>query len=412
MSGEAIFKNILMITPCAPDENGSGTFKRAAAHLKTLCGIYRVHLLIFTHDPVIPESRLEWLKSQCVSVVIIPSTKLDPRGPSLPPKATMEEIFNSELYSGLPSDNWLLRAVNKLGMTGFDAIFCFRISSALLLNRMQRVTSISARRKIVDFDDIESISKKRAAKFVKMGIEIAVINKIIYWRLQKIENDLLRTYQDVLVCSDLDKKLLQSRGSKAAIHAIPNSIALQPVTPPLQERDTLHILFVGIMSYAPNEDGVIWFCREILPLIRNQTKCRLRVSLVGYHPPHKVADLAKEIDDVTVTGGVESVAPYYKDCDLVIAPIRFGAGTRIKILEAMSFQKPVVSTTIGAEGIDIEDGLNIMIGDSPESFASACVTLLENTSRRLAMGQQGRKCIEEKYSAEVVAGRLEQILIS
>ena len=196
----------------------------------------------------------------------------------------------------------------------------------------------------------------------------------------------------------------------ATLHALPNSVPLQPVTPPLPARDTLHILFVGLMHYGPNRDGALWFCKEILPLIRKQSKARCRLSIVGYGPPDEVVALAEEFDDVVVTGGVESVAPYYDDCDLVIAPIRFGGGTRIKILEAMSYQKPTVTTTIGAEGIDIKDGLNIMIGDSPESFARACVTLLENPGLRHTMGQEGRKCIEEKYSAEVVADTLNKIL--
>jgi len=229
-------------------------------------------------------------------------------------------------------------------------------------------------------------------------------------RIKKIENDLLRTYQDVLVCSDLDKKLLQSRSPQAVIHVIPNSVPLQPVSPPLKDRHMLHILFVGLMNYGPNGDGALWFCKEILPLIRKQSKARCRLSIVGYSPPNEVMALAKEFDDVIVTGGVESVAPYYDDCDLVIAPIRFGGGTRIKILEAMSYQKPVVSTTIGTEGIDIEDGRNILLADTPDAFARACVTLLESAALRQRLGREGRKRLEEKYSESVVSEKLNRIL--
>ncbi|MFZ5932162.1 MAG: glycosyltransferase family 4 protein [Pseudomonadota bacterium] len=284
--------------------------------------------------------------------------------------------------------------------------------SAKTFDRMKRLSSIAARRKIVDFDDIESINIKRALEFSQNGFELDLIQKIAAWRFERAENRLLRTYDDVLVCSDLDKKTLQKKALPATIHALPNSVPLQPVMPPLQARDTLHILFVGLMHYGPNRDGAIWFCKEILPLIRKQSKARCRLWIVGYGPPGDVAALAEEFDDVVVTGGVESVAPYYDDCDLVIAPIRFGGGTRIKILEAMSYQKPVVTTMIGAEGIDIKDGLNIMIGDSPESFASACVSLLESASLRHTMGQEGRKCIEEKYSAGVVSDTLNRILDS
>lgn len=407
MSEAASIKNILMITPWVPDENGSGAHKRAAAHLKALTRNYRVHLLIFTNRSEIPASHLEWLGSLCVSVVIIPVPEaVRPAG--IPPKAIIRELLQSQLYRELPGGIWLPRALNDLGATSFDAVFFFRISSALLLNRMLRLTSISTRRKIVDFDDIESISKKRSEKFVKAGTELAIVNKIIYMRLKKIENDLLRTYQDVLVCSDLDKKLLQSRSAQAVIHAIPNSVPLAPIVPPDPERPILHILFVG-SGHAPNRDGILWFCGDILPLIRKQSQLRCRLSIVGVDPGAEVLALAK-LDDVIVTGGVESVAPYYNDCDLVIAPIRFGAGTRIKILEAMSYQKPVVTTVIGAEGIEIEDGRNILLADSPQDFARACIALLENRGLRLRIGEEGRKCVEEKYSAQVVADRLNQIL--
>lgn len=404
-----------MISPVVPNHSGTGTEKRGATHLDALARNCRVHLIIFADATSLKEPLLESLRAICQTLVVVPVPWVASplwRKIRIPLFAAVSEFIRPTTHYMMPSDAQMRRGIAGLDITGFDAVFCFRIVSALIFDRMQRFTSITAKRKIVDFDDIESISIRRGLEYSQGGFELDLIQKIAAWRFERNENRLLRTYDDVLICSDLDKKILQQKALPATVHALPNSVPLQPITPPPPERDTLHILFVGLIAYGPNRDGILWFCREILPLIRKHANTRCRLSIVGLNPPGEVQALAEEIDDVAVTGYVESVRPYYDDCDLVIAPIRFGGGTRIKILEAMSFQKPVVATTIGAEGIDIEDGRNIMIGDSPESFASACVTLLESASRRHAMGQEGRKCIEEKYSADVVAGRLNRILIS
>ena len=405
-------KNVLMISPIVPDHSGTGLHKRGAAHLNALARNCRVHLIIFADPPSMKEPLLESLRTLCQTVVLVPVTQIhNPlwKKINIPLFAVISEIIRPTIQYTRPSGAQIRQGITGLDRTDFDAVFCFSMVSTLIFDRMKQFISITAKRKIVDFNDIESISLGRALEYNQHGFEIGLIQKITALRYKRIENRLLRTYDDVLVCSDLDKNILQKKALPATVHTLPNSVSLQPVMPPMPERDTLHILFVGLIAYGPNRDGILWFCRDILPLIRKQAKTRCRVSIVGPYPPAEVQALA-EIEDVVVTGYVESVKPYYDDCDLVIAPIRFGGGTRIKILEAMSFQKPVVATTIGAEGIDIEDGRNIMIGDSLESFAGACVALLESASRRHAMGQEGRKCIEEKYSAEVVAGRLNQIL--
>jgi|GEM_PF-2381342 len=413
MTGESNIKDVLMISPWIPDKTGFGSQKRCAMHLSVIASLYRVHLIIFTHTPINSAALPESIKAICASIQIIPVAP--PHSPSgifrLPLAATLREFVQPSLYRINTTDDALRKAVDALHITKFHIAFCFRIPSAVLLGRLMQLTSISAERTVVDFDDIESISLSRAQKFTHDGFEKAIISKIYLRRLIKFENYLLQTYDDVLVCSDDDRKVIQNRDHRATIHTIPNSVPLQPAPQVLQDRDVLNILFVGIMTYGPNRDGVIWFCRDILPLIRNQTKIRCGVSLVGFDPQADIQALAS-LDSVIVTGGVESVRPYYENCDLVIAPIRYGAGTRIKILEAMSFQKPVVSTTIGAEGIDVEDGRNILLGDNPDAFARACVELLESAAMRQSMGREGRKCVEEKYSESVVAEKLNQLLTS
>ena len=141
------------------------------------------------------------------------------------------------------------------------------------------------------------------------------------------------------------------------------------------------MLFVGTLGYGPNQDGIVWFCNEILPRIRASSSRKVKLAIVGFNPPAEVKAL-ESAGDIVVTGGVESVAPYYRESDIVIAPIRYGSGTRIKILEAMSHRRPVISTTLGAEGIEVTPGENIMIGDTPEAFAASCLELIQNMRQR------------------------------
>jgi len=263
----------------------------------------------------------------------------------------------------------------------------------------------------VDYDDIESVVHVRSNAFASdsKGFEQGFIEKIMLWRLKKTENNFLRSFQDVLVCSEQDKQTLELRNPLAKIHAVPNSVPLEAIQENNRNNEEFNILFVGTMSYGPNEDGILWFCNEILPLIREKTKIALSLYIVGFNPPQSVRDLEK-IENVTVTGGVDSVAPYYQESDIVVAPIRYGGGTRIKILEAMGFQRPVVSTTMGAEGINIRHGHNILIADTPEDFAKCCVELMENDTCRQDISVKARKCIEKEYSDIVIGQKLRRII--
>ena len=166
---------------------------------------------------------------------------------------------------------------------------------------------------------------------------------------------------------------------------------------------------MGSLGYGPNQDGIVWFCSEILPRIRKSSSRNVKLTIVGFNPPAEVRAL-ESAGDIVVTGGVESVAPYYRDSDIVIAPIRYGSGTRIKILEAMSHRRPVISTTLGAEGIDVRPGADIMICDTPEAFAASCLELIQDGGRRRSIAQLGRRLIEEKYSDRTIAAAVNKAI--
>ncbi len=165
----------------------------------------------------------------------------------------------------------------------------------------------------------------------------------------------------------------------------------QQGTPPLRNR----IVFVGSMDYHANIDGAIDFAREVWPRVRAQ-HTDLIFTIVGRDPAAEVRELA-QMPGVEVTGTVVDVRPFYREAIAAVVPLNVGGGTRLKILEAMAAGIPVVSTTLGAEGLNIQAGKNILIADTNEQLSEAINSVLENESQRQHLKIGGRALISERY---------------
>jgi sugar transferase (PEP-CTERM/EpsH1 system associated) len=181
------------------------------------------------------------------------------------------------------------------------------------------------------------------------------------------------------------------------------------VAPSHAARDARHLVFTGSMDWLPNEDGMLFFCREILPRIR-RAEPGVTLSIVGRAPTPAVRRLA-ETAGIEVTGRVDDVRPHVADAAVYVVPLRIGGGTRLKIFEAMSMGKAVVSTTIGAEGLPVTDGRDLVIADDAAAFADAVVGLLRDAPRRERLAAAARQLVLDKYDWSAVAGELEAALV-
>jgi glycosyltransferase involved in cell wall biosynthesis len=159
------------------------------------------------------------------------------------------------------------------------------------------------------------------------------------------------------------------------------------------EPDTL--AFTGVLTYRPNFEGVRYFIEEILPRIR-RTRPQVRLTVVGYGSPKDLAQLSAP--NVTVTGWVDDVRPYLAGAAAVIVPIRLGSGTRLKVVEALSMGRPMVSTTVGCEGIDVQHGRHLLVADEPDMFAASVCSLLEDSAFGARLGRAGRDLVVDRYS--------------
>jgi glycosyltransferase involved in cell wall biosynthesis len=178
----------------------------------------------------------------------------------------------------------------------------------------------------------------------------------------------------------------------------------QPSPEPEQPDTTV---FTGSMDWMPNEDGVIYFVEKILPLIHRDIP-NAAFWAVGRRPPRRVQALAS--GNVIVTGAVDDIRPYLGKAAVCVVPLRSGSGTRIKIFEAMAMGKAVVSTTMGAEGLPVRHGENIVLADDPADFARQVVQLLRDQQRRAQLGRAARQLVEENYGWPSVAAHFDQIL--
>ncbi len=165
------------------------------------------------------------------------------------------------------------------------------------------------------------------------------------------------------------------------------------------------IVFTGTLCYPPNEDGVLWFIRDILPLVEERVP-NVRFVIVGREPTSALM-AAHDGQRVVVTGRVPEVAPYLRNADVAVAPLRAGSGTRIKVLEAMAAGRAVVSTQVGSQGLKVVDGEEIRLADEPRAFADAVSGLLGNADERRRLARQGRRLVKRLYDWDVIVAGLE-----
>jgi glycosyltransferase involved in cell wall biosynthesis len=205
----------------------------------------------------------------------------------------------------------------------------------------------------------------------------------------------------VVTVSEKDKIRFLSRKKGLKILVVPNGVDTDTNRPaPRSGRDE-EILFVGAMDYAPNVDAVLYMYKEIFPRIR-QKRPHCSLSIVGKEPPREIRRLGL-LPGVTVAADVPDVRPYYRRARVAVVPILSGGGSRLKILESMALGTPVVSTSIGCEGLDVKNGLHLLVADRPDDFAACVDRLLTDVDLWEGLAREGRRLVEESYDWRNIA---------
>jgi glycosyltransferase involved in cell wall biosynthesis len=228
-------------------------------------------------------------------------------------------------------------------------------------------------------------------------------------RMSRYEAEVCRRVRHVIAVSEEDARQMRERFGLAEVSWVPTGVDLDYFAPPAPAEPRYDLVFVGSLDWMPNRDGLAWFRREIYPILRRE-RPDLRIAIVGREPDASLKSWAAEESGVTVTGTVPDVRPYLWAGQVSIVPLRIGGGTRLKIFEAMAAQVPVVSTTIGAEGLAVQAPEHIRLEDEPGRFAAACLELLNQPAERQRQALSGRTLVEREFSWDTVARRFESIL--
>jgi glycosyltransferase involved in cell wall biosynthesis len=217
-------------------------------------------------------------------------------------------------------------------------------------------------------------------------------------KYRQLEGKLARTSDLVWCASAEDKQVMEREVPGARIEVVPTIHQLRAAGKPFQERQGL--LFIGNLAHRPNDDAVLFFMREVYPRLRERLP-NVRLDIIGDNP--SAAIKAYDSEEVRVRGYVPEVEPYLRDRRVFIAPLRFGAGIKGKVGEAMAHGIPVVTTSIGAEGFGLTHGLDVMIGDDPASFAAAIEDLYAQEVLWQRVAANSRERIEKHFTPDVIA---------
>jgi sugar transferase (PEP-CTERM/EpsH1 system associated) len=289
---------------------------------------------------------------------------------------------------------------------GFDAVVCDFLVPAV--NMPDRLPGPA----ILFTHNVEAEIWRRHAETATNPVSRTLLSQ--QWhRMLAFERSALARFELVLAVSEADGETfgrLYPGALRAPVHVVQTGVDTTYFTPaPRPAGGTRpHLVFTGSMDWLPNEDGMHHFVRDILPLVRRSLP-DATLSIIGRAPTPAVRRLAEQ-PGIEVTGRVEDVRPHIAAGTVYVVPLRIGGGTRLKIFEAMAMGKAVVSTTIGAEGLPVTDGRDLLIADEPARFADAVVTLVADTAARQRLEQAARQLVLERYDWSAVAQDFENAL--
>jgi glycosyltransferase involved in cell wall biosynthesis len=258
---------------------------------------------------------------------------------------------------------------------------------------------------VLDEHNVEYEIQRRTAA-VARGLPRKLHNYVDYLKLKREEERVWRRVDACAVTSERDEMTVRRAYPAARTAVVPNAVDTEFFSPGTREAERSTIVFFGTISYYPNTDALLYFMRDIYPTLK-RSHPSVRLLIVGQSPPASIQRWAGP--DVLVTGGVDDVRPYIERARVVIAPLRIGGGTRLKILEAMGMGKPVVSTTLGAEGLAVSHERDILIADRAQDYAAQVARVLDDDDLAASLGSAARSLVETRYDWKHSAQKLEAL---
>jgi glycosyltransferase involved in cell wall biosynthesis len=378
--------NVLMLTQVLPYPPDSGPKVKTYNVIKYLAQHHRMTLASFVRGD--PPEHVHHLEQYCQTVHTVPME----RGAMRDGLAMVRSMVTGQPWMMVRDDRKVMRAlVDRLAAEGsFDVIHADQ------LNMAQYARRVPGTFKILDTHNALWLLYKRLWETMSPGLRKRLLGRD--WQLLKsYEGRMVREFDAVLAISHEDKTALQEAAGQAVdIVVIPIAIDTSEVLVVERQSQPNHILHIGTMYWPPNIDGVKWFIHRAYPLIRQQ-RPDVQFDVVGSRPPTELLALSNAGLGINVAGYVEDPLPYQRRAAVMVVPLLAGGGMRVKVLNALAEGIPIVSTTLGCEGIKVTPGHNILVGDTPEEFAAQVLRVLNNPELGRVLAANGRKLVEDMY---------------
>lgn len=284
----------------------------------------------------------------------------------------------------------------------FDLVVCDSVATSINLPSTVRPPVLLLAH------NVEAVIWRRLAETHAGWLQRAYLRE--QWRKASLfEQRMAPRFNQVVTVSPEESGIYRSEYGASSVSEIPTGVDtdyfIPQLTTPIRPR---HLVFVGAMDWLPNHDGMTWFVRQVLPIIRAALP-DTTLAIVGRSPLPELWRLCQNDSGIVITGRVDDVRPWLAEAALVVVPLRVGAGTRLKIFEAMAMEKPVVSTSIGAEGLPVEDGVDLLLADTPEEFAGAVIRRIASPEIATPLVRYAAERVRRDHGWAVVANRFEEI---
>jgi polysaccharide biosynthesis protein PslH len=433
--------HILFLTQVLPYPLDAGPKVRAYHMLRYLASCHDVTLVSFVRADD-PPAAIEHLQSVCGAVHVAPMRRSGWRNLRAVARGLLTGLPIVVARDEIPEMSAIIRRL--AASERFDVVHADQLSMASWGRCAVRVAENSGHqpRSLLDeHNAIYMLSERMAAEAV--GIRRWAIRREAK-AFRRYEAGMVRAFDALLTVTDEDRTHLLAIFDERERRALASKFTVVPICvdpeqvrpvpwraaidyqvpsdrnsggkpqtsgplsdPPGRESLPRTILHLGTMFWPPNVNGVLWFTRNVLPIIHRDVPTA-RFVIAGKNPPAEIQALAAD-PRVEVTGYVPDPMPYLEATDVFVVPLHAGGGMRVKILDAWLWGLPVVSTSIGAEGIALRDGENILLADDPQAFAAACVRLLTDPALNLRLGAAGRRWVEERYGWQAVYRRVDDV---
>jgi len=391
---------VLFVISQLPYPPDTGAKIRTFNLLKRVASDYEITLISFGREEKEKE-KIEALRKFCKRIILISEKKS--KWTSFLCSIAGRLPYSIRRYYSSKMERLIKKLINS---ENFDLIHCDSLQMSFNLR------SVNSIPKVLTEHNVESQIWQRWASEEKNFLKRYFI-KGQYKKISCYEFEILKMFDCCIAVSEEDKKIIEENSQIKKVWVVPNGVDCDYFDP--DKMKSLHLLekefsliFTGSLDWYPNQDALIYFFTEIYPLLKKRIP-QISINIVGRNPSKSILKFARRDNSINIVGRVEDIRPFIFASQIFVVPLRIGGGTRLKILEAMAMAKPVISTSVGAEGLGVTHEENIILADNPYEFASKILRLFEDKNLREKIGKNARQFVKEKYDWNIVAEKLVKV---